>query len=222
MAERTKPTKRGNSKPNVKKRGSTYTYYLYVTDADGKRRQHSKGGFKTQREAEDARIAAMNAKATGAYVKAEKISVREFLVDEWLPSRLPPALEESTWHSYDQKIRLHVIPYIGNIPLQQLSPVDLNKLYRHLLDAGRRRPNPKRRRSPEVYERAVALRADGLTLRPDSRGAARRVRVRVASSTRTPSLRSSVEVRQRRSTPIRCRVSRLERFATSTPSCTPP
>ena len=106
----------------------------------------------------------MNAKATGAYVKAEKISVREFLVDEWLPSRLPPALEESTWHSYDQKIRLHVIPYIGNIPLQQLSPVDLNKLYRHLLETGRRRPNPKRRRSPAVYEHAVALRADGLTL----------------------------------------------------------
>ncbi|WP_395159248.1 Arm DNA-binding domain-containing protein, partial [Ilumatobacter sp.] len=106
MADRTKPTKRGNSKPNVKKRGSTYTYYLYVTDADGRRRQHSKGGFHTQREAEDARIAAMNAKATGTYVKAERVSVREFLVDEWLPSRLPPALEASTWHSYEQKIRL--------------------------------------------------------------------------------------------------------------------
>jgi len=163
MADRTKPTKRGNSKPNVKKRGSTYTYYLYVTDADGRRRQHSKGGFHTQREAEDARIAAMNAKATGTYVKAERVSVREFLVDEWLPSRLPPALEASTWHSYEQKIRLQVIPFIGGIPLQQLSPVDLNKLYRHLLDSGRRRADPKRRRSPKVYERAVALRADGLT-----------------------------------------------------------
>jgi integrase len=163
MADRTTPTKRGNSKANVKRRGSTYTYYLYVTDADGKRRQHSKGGFKTQKLAEDARIAAMNAKATGTYVKAEKISVRDFLVDEWLPSRRPPALEASTWHSYEQKIRLQVIPHIGNIPLQQLSPVDLNKLYRHLLDAGRRPPNTKRRRSPEVYERAVALRADGLT-----------------------------------------------------------
>ncbi len=134
-----------------------------MTDADGRRRQHSKGGFKTQKQAEDARIAAMNAKATGTYVKAEKISVRDFLVDEWLPSRLPPALESSTWHSYEQKIRLQVIPHIGNIPLQQLSPVDLNKLYRHLLDAGRRPPNPKRRRSPEVYERAVALRAESLT-----------------------------------------------------------
>lgn len=169
MADRTKPTKRGNSKPNVKKRGSTYTYYLYVTEADGRRHQHSKGGFKTQREAEEARIAAMNAKATGAYVKAEKGSVRDFLVDEWLPSRLPPALEESTWHSYDQKIRLHVIPYIGSIPLQQLSPVDLNKLYRHLLESGRRQSNPQRRRSPAVYERAVALRADGFTYEQTAR-----------------------------------------------------
>ena len=75
MADAAKPTKRGNSKPNVKKRGSTYTYYIYVTDAHGRRRQHSKGGFKTQREAEEARVAAMTALATGAYVKAERISV---------------------------------------------------------------------------------------------------------------------------------------------------
>jgi len=78
MADRSKATKRGNSKPNVKKRGSTYTYYLYVTDANGKRRQHSKGGFKTQKQAEDARIAAMNAKATGTYVKARRSAFATF------------------------------------------------------------------------------------------------------------------------------------------------
>jgi len=163
MADTVKVTKRGNSKPNVKKRGSTYTYYLYVIDADGRRRQHSKGGFKTQREAEDARIAALAARSTGAYVKAEKISLASFLIDEWLPSRRPPALEESTWHSYDRYIRLHVIPHIGNIPLRQLSPVDLNRLYRHLLEAGRKQPVSKHRRSPEVYERAAELRTNGST-----------------------------------------------------------
>lgn len=46
MADATKTTKRGNSKPNVKRRGSTYAYYLYVTGPDGKRRQHSKGGSR--------------------------------------------------------------------------------------------------------------------------------------------------------------------------------
>ena len=52
------PKKRGNSKPNVKRRGDTYTYYLYVTDHLGRRKQHTKGGYKTQREAEDARFVA--------------------------------------------------------------------------------------------------------------------------------------------------------------------
>lgn len=163
MAETGKAKVRGNSKPNVKRRGSTYTYYVYVTGPDGRRRQHSKGGFKTQREAEDARIAAEYALTTGTYVKAERISLGEFLVDEWLPTRRPPVLEESTWHSYDRYIRLHVVPHIGRIPLQKLSPVDLNQLYRLLFESGRCRRAPRPVRPPEVRERAVALRADGLT-----------------------------------------------------------
>jgi integrase len=163
MADDELQRKRGNSKPNVKRRGSTYTYYLYVIGPDGKRHQHSKGGFKTQREAEDARIAAEYALATGIYVKAERISLSDFLLDEWLPTRRPPVLEESTWHSYDRYIRLHVIPHIGRIPLQKLSPVDLNQLYRLLLDSGRCRRVGHSTRPPEVREQALALRADGLT-----------------------------------------------------------
>jgi integrase len=163
MAETDKAKLRGNSKPNVKRRGSTYTYYLYVIGSDGKRHQHSKGGFKTQREAEEARIAAEYTLATGIYVKAERISLGDFLVDEWLPTRRPPVLEESTWHSYDRYMRLHVIPHIGRIPLQKLSPVDLNQLYRLLLESGRCRRLARPVRPPEVRERAVSMRAEGLT-----------------------------------------------------------
>ena len=118
MSDTATSRKRGNSRPNVKKRGSTYTYYVYVTGADGGREQHSKGGFKTQRDAEEARVTAAHALATGSYVKAERISLADFLVDEWLPSRRPPVLELSTWHSYDRYMRLHVIPLIGAFPLQ--------------------------------------------------------------------------------------------------------
>ncbi len=155
--------KRGNSKPNVKRRGDTYTYYLYVTDHLGQRKQHSKGGYKTQREAEDARVSALAALQTGSYVKAKKQTVAEFLMKEWLPSRRPPVLEESTWVSYDRYIRLHVLPWIGVVPLQQLSPVDLNGLYRRLLDSDRKRPGLPKRHPTELHTRAHALRADGLT-----------------------------------------------------------
>jgi integrase len=163
MAERSTRAARGNSKPNVKKRGSTYTYYVYVLGPDGRRRQHSKGGFKTQREAEEARVAALHALSTGSYVKAERITVAQYLIDEWLPSRRPPVLEASTWHSYDRYLHLHVVPFIGAVPLQQLSPVDLNRLYRHLLESGRRKTGTPSTRAPVVRERAGELRASGLT-----------------------------------------------------------
>lgn len=162
MVDTSSRPKRGNSKPNVKKRGASYTYYVYVTGADGRRQQHSKGGYKTQREAEEARITALHALSNGSYVKAEKVSLAEYLIDEWLPSRRPPALEDSTWHSYDRYMRLHVIPRIGAIPVQRLSPVDLNRMYRVLLESGRLQPG-RLGRSRLVFDRCSELRREGMT-----------------------------------------------------------
>lgn len=44
------------SRNNVRKRGNTWTYYVYVTDGTGKRNQVSKGGFRTRKETEAARV----------------------------------------------------------------------------------------------------------------------------------------------------------------------
>lgn len=152
------------SRANIRKRGDTYTYYVYVTQPDGRRQQVSKGGFRTRREAEAARIEAMNAVQTGMFVRPERITLARFLLDEWLPTRRPPNLEESTYASYERDIRLHVIPYIGSIRLQNLTPTDLNTLYRRLLDEGRCVPHPPaRQHSPELVDRARELRADGCT-----------------------------------------------------------
>lgn len=149
---------------NIRKRGATYTYYVYVTGADGRRRQVSKGGFRTRREAEAARVEVLGTVHTGTFVRPERITVASFLVDEWLPTRRPPNLEESTYASYERNLRLHVIPYVGGIPLQKLTPMDLNALYRTLLDLGRRTPDPPAHRHSEMLvERAKQLRRDGLT-----------------------------------------------------------
>ncbi len=96
------------SRNNVRKRGTTWTYYAYVTDGTGKRRQISKGGFATRREAEAARVEALSTMANGTWVRPERLTVRDFLVDEWLPTQRPPTLEESTYTSYARNIRLHV------------------------------------------------------------------------------------------------------------------
>lgn len=153
-----------SSRANVTKRGSTWTYYVYVTSGDGQRRQTSKGGFRTRKGAEAARVAALGALRSGTWVRPERVTVREFLEDEWLPTQLPPTLEESTHRSYTRYVRLHVIPYIGGITLQQLTPMDLNAMYRKLLDEGRRLPVPPvREHKPAVVELVERLRKRGDT-----------------------------------------------------------
>jgi integrase len=152
------------SRANISKRGSTWTYYIYVTGGDGRRRQVSKGGFPTRREAEAARVKALASLRAGTWVRPERVTMREFLVDEWLPSQQPPTLEESTYRSYARYVRLHVVPYIGSIPLQQLTPMDLNGMYRKLLNDGRRRPKPPvRQHGPAVVDLVDRLYAEGRT-----------------------------------------------------------
>ncbi len=135
---------------------------MYVTGGEGQRRQVSKGGFRTRREAEAARVEALNSMRSGTWVRPERVSVREFLEDEWLPTQLPPTLEESTYRSYARYVRLHVVPFVGGIPLQLLTPMDLNVMYRKLLDEGRRRPKPPvREHPPDVVELVERLRKTG-------------------------------------------------------------
>ena len=153
-----------SSRANVSKRGTTWTYYVYVTGGDGRRRQVSKGGFRTRNEAEAARVRALGTLQNGTWVRPERVTVREFLEDEWLPTQAPPTLEESTYRSYRRNIRLHVVPYIGGIPLQQLKPMELTSLYRQLLESGRRQPTPPARvHSVEIEALVERLRSDGLT-----------------------------------------------------------
>ena len=111
---------RRTSRQNIRKRGTTYTYYAYVTGPDGARQQISKGGFATQAEAAAARLKLLSSVQDGTFVQPERITLRQFLVEDWLPAKQPPNLETSTYVSYERNIQIHVLPYIGNIRLQQV------------------------------------------------------------------------------------------------------
>ncbi len=149
---------RRTSRQNIRKRGNTYTYYAYVTGPDGTRQQISKGGFATQADAAAARLKLLSSVQDGRFVQPERITLRQFLVEEWLPAKQPPNLEPSTYASYERNIRLHVLPHLGNIRLQQLTPIHLNKLYRTLLEEGRKPTGlDARRHSPEVVDLVLKL-----------------------------------------------------------------
>jgi integrase len=63
--------------------------------------------------------------------------VREFLQDDWLPA-VRTTLATSTWESYARNVRLHVVPRIGGLQIQQVDGAVLNRLYAELLEGGRK------------------------------------------------------------------------------------
>jgi integrase len=123
---------------SVRKRGSTYTWYLFAPDpVTGERRQHSKGGYRTKKKCQAALSDALAALRVGSFVESSKRTVASYLLDEWLPAMQPPRVRPSTWLSYQRNLERHVIPVLGQVELQRLTPAQLTGFYRSLLTGGR-------------------------------------------------------------------------------------
>jgi integrase len=124
-------------KGNVYRRGGTWSYRfdLEPDPLTGKRRQTTKTGFPTKKEAETAMRDAMSAAEKGRHTKPSRRTVAEFL-DEWLKA-VDGRIRPSTWSSYRDYRDAYVNPTIGRTALQNLTPVRINLLYTHLLTEGR-------------------------------------------------------------------------------------
>jgi integrase len=62
-----------------------------------------------------------------------------YLTQRWLPSK-QVALRPSTWASYRNNIELHIVPAIGRVPLRQLRPDHIERLYATFADGNTVRP----------------------------------------------------------------------------------
>jgi integrase len=69
----------------------------------------------------------------GSYVQPDKLTLSEWVEKRWLPSL---SVRESTKHSYARNLRTHVLPRLGSVHLQKITPSDLNTLYRSLSSDG--------------------------------------------------------------------------------------
>jgi integrase len=98
---------------------------------DGRRRQKWHGGFRTRREAEAARAQLVTDLNKGSYVMPGRTTLSEWVKDSWLPMT-EPRVKPSTFHSYRRNLELHVLPKLGQKPLQQLTPPMLTTLYGQL------------------------------------------------------------------------------------------
>jgi hypothetical protein len=122
---------------HVYKRGDAWTYVLDISLPGQRRRQKSKGGYRTKREALAALNEAQSALQRGIYVEPSKLSVKTFLVDHWLPA-IESGLRKSTVQGYRSAITNYVLPRLGETRLQALTPDQLNAFYGELLKTGRK------------------------------------------------------------------------------------
>ena len=72
---------------HVHRRGSTWTaVYDEGTREDGKRRQRTKGGFTTRKQAQAFLTAQLQRLGEGSYAAPSKLTVADYLTGEWLPA----------------------------------------------------------------------------------------------------------------------------------------
>jgi integrase len=116
--------RRGNSEGTITERADGRWEARY-SDAAGKRRCIY---GKTRAEVAGRLAAAIRDRDKGLLLADGKMTVEAYLTS-WLETMRPPRVRESTWMRYEIHMRLHVIPAIGQVKLQQLNRMHLQQLY---------------------------------------------------------------------------------------------
>jgi len=129
-----------------------YRIELPPDPTTGKRRQATRRGFLTKREADRARREAIADVDDGTHIPSSRLTVGAWLEEEWLPSIRPRSAEAGRRHRgtvpaatherYAGDLRRYVIPRIGSVQLQALTAAMLDELYDELERAGGRGGRP--------------------------------------------------------------------------------
>jgi integrase len=122
---------------SIRRRGQTWTVTVDVgrDPTTRKRRQISKGGFKTRRDANRWLTHTLGQLDQGSYVTPTRQTVGEHLL-AWLPA-IRSSLRPATYESYERNVRQHLIPTVGHVWLDQLTPDRLAAVYAELHRSGR-------------------------------------------------------------------------------------
>lgn len=112
---------------NITKRGQVWQYRFEVAPIDGKRKQISKSGFKTKREALEAGTKALaEYNEGGVAFKPSEISVSDYL-DYWLDTYGKMNLKYNTQLNYLYTIENHLKPNLGMYRLRALTPATIQE-----------------------------------------------------------------------------------------------
>ena len=117
------------------RRHGTWYFSLELPSPSGDRRRVRRGGFASK----SAAVAALAALSGAAPGSVQGLRVGEWL-ERWLASRV--SLRASTSRGYAAHVRGYLIPYLGGIPLAELSAADVQGMFTAIIrgDAALGRP----------------------------------------------------------------------------------
>lgn len=115
-------------KGHFRKRGSTWSFAISLgTDPDtGKRRQITRSGFKTKKEAEKACAEMITKYENGDLTISKKQTLASYL-QFWLENYAKGKLRPSTFANHEIAVNSRIIPQLGNIELDKLTPIHVTK-----------------------------------------------------------------------------------------------
>lgn len=115
-------------KGHFRKRGSSWSFAVSLgTDPEtGKRRQITRSGFKTKKEAEVACAEMIAQYERGELVISKKQTLASYL-EFWLENYAKTKLRQSTYTNHKVVVRSRIIPALGHHELDKLSPLHVIK-----------------------------------------------------------------------------------------------
>jgi len=119
-----------------------WEYILELGKAGGKRRQETKGGFRTRKLATAALRDELRKRESGVYVPASDLTLSQHLEGyedhrgkvhdgwlAWILKRPKCPIRETTHAVYSDAARLYILPELGDTPIQELTPASIDALY---------------------------------------------------------------------------------------------
>ncbi len=124
-------------KGHVRKRGKKWCFVIDIgrDPETGKRRQKWFSGFDTKKEAERAMVEKIAEINRGDYIEPAKMTVKE-LIDTWLYDEVRHNRKIATFDIYKSITKNHIIPRLGNIPLNNLTTFHIHQFLKSLLNKG--------------------------------------------------------------------------------------
>jgi integrase len=110
--------------------------------------EYAHGGYRLERDAKaKVREIVADAKVKGRYIAPSELTLAGYLLGEWLPSRANADISDNSRDVEAIMVRSWILPHLGDVALQKLSPRDLDRLYATLRSGGGRGGRPLRGKS---------------------------------------------------------------------------